>query len=248
MRSNYRFIWMLFLLLPAFAVFAQDEEGERSGTIQVQPAEEETSFNRVAQTKPVDLRKMPSDKIEELKKEDEYWYANREPQKAVQRAERPKEEAPVSGWFLNLLWIVILVVFIGAVVWYLASSNVNLFRKPSREIVDETTDEGLADDIFSISYEKEIQKAVATGNYRLAIRLWYLSTLKELADRQIIDYRHEKTNSDYINTLYGTRYYHDFFRLTRNFEYTWYGQFALSPEAYQMMQSDFSKFKTGLRG
>ncbi|HEX8314720.1 MAG TPA: hypothetical protein VF609_07005 [Flavisolibacter sp.] len=244
MRSNYRFIWMLFLLLSAFAVFAQEEEGERSGTIQVQPAEEETSFNRVAQTKPVDLRKMPSDKIEELKKEDEYWYANRKPEKAVQ----PKEAAPVGGWFLNLLWIVVLVVFIGAVVWYLASSNVNLFRKPSREIVDETTDEGLADDIFSISYEKEIQKAVAAGNYRLAIRLWYLSTLKELANRQIIDYRHEKTNNDYVNTLHGTRYYRDFFRLTRNFEYTWYGQFALSPEAYKMMQSDFSTFKTGLRG
>ena len=97
------------------------------------------------------------------------------------------------------------------------------------------------------AYEREIKKAVDNKNYRLAIRLWYLLTLKESADRNIIDYRHEKTDSDYVNSLYGSSYYHNFFRLTRNFEYTWYGQFSISPETYNLLQADFSKFKNSLQ-
>ena len=118
--------------------------------------------------------------------------------------------------------------------------------KKTKPIQDEEAPEEIPDDIFSIQYEREIKKAVDNKNYRLAIRLWYLLTLKELADRNIIDYRHEKTDSDYVNSLYGSSYYHNFFRLTRNFEYTWYGQFDLSGEAFAMMQNDFSNFKTAL--
>lgn len=247
MCSYRRFILLSALVLFTVAVSAQYQD-EEAGTIQVQPLEEQTEFNKADDTRAVEIRKAPPGKIQELKNDDDYWYANREPEKVVQKKETVKQkDAGGSGWLQDILWVLILCVFIGAVIWYLASSNASLFRKPSREIIDEPVEEELTDDIFSINYDKEIQKAVAGGNYRLAIRLWYLSTLKELADRHIIDYRHEKTNSDYVAALYGGRYHRDFFRLTRNFEYTWYGQFALSPEAYQMMQTDFSTFKSGLR-
>ena len=102
------------------------------------------------------------------------------------------------------------------------------------------------DDIFAIPYDREIQKAETAQNYRLAVRLWYLKTLKEMADRAVIDYRYGRTNHDYVASLYGGRYYSDFFRLTRNFEYTWYGQFPLSAEGYAGMQSDFVAFKNRL--
>ena len=151
-----------------------------------------------------------------------------------------------QSWFLNLLWIIMLCSFIGAVVWYLVSSNVGLFRRESKKIIEEETAEELPEDIFTINYEKEIQKAVDARNYRLAVRLWYLRTLKELSSRNIIDYRHEKTNNDYVNSLFGGRFYRDFFRLTRNFEYTWYGQFDLSEQAYELMRKDFVNFKNSL--
>ena len=170
----------------------------------------------------------------------------------MQEKEEQKEDFQKSGswfdqrWFRDLLWIIILCSFIGVVIWYLASSNISLFRKESKKITDDKIEEEFTDDIFTINYEKEIQKAVDGKNYRLAVRLWYLKTLKELSDRNIIDYRHERTNSEYVNSLFGKRYYSDFFRLTRNFEYTWYGQFNLSADAYEMMRADFSNFKSSL--
>ena len=253
MHRFTRHILTVLLLHLSMLSFSQDNDYIRdtSGVtiMQSPPPEDAPSFSEITQQPPVDIKKVPAEKIEELKKDDNYWYANLEPEK---EKEEQKEDFQASGswfdqrWFRDLLWIIILCSFIGVVIWYLASSNISLFRRESKKITDDKIDEEFTDDIFSINYEKEIQKAVDGKNYRLAVRLWYLKTLKELSDRNIIDYRHERTNSEYVNSLFGKRYYSDFFRLTRNFEYTWYGQFNLSAEAYEMMRADFSNFKSSL--
>jgi hypothetical protein len=239
------YILIALLLHCSIACMAQPEEvyyDTVAQTVIPAPTEdgERVSFSPITQQQPVETKKIPAGKVNELKADEAYWYANLEP-------EKPKEEVKdESNWFQNLLWIIILCSFIAVVIWYLASSNIRLFRKESKSIMEDETADVKLDDIFTINYEKEIQKAVDAKNYRLAIRLWYLRTLKELSDRNIIEYRHEKTNNEYVSSLFNSRYYKDFFRLTRNFEYTWYGQFNLSAESYQMMQADFLRFKNNL--
>jgi hypothetical protein len=217
------------------------EEGERYN---------ESTFSPITRQTPVAVRSIPDGKVEALKKEEDYWYANVAPEKKPKKSTNDVTESKGGlldqRWLQNLLWTIILFSFIGIIIWYLASSNIQLFRKEPKKIAEEEGDDELEEDIFSIRYDKEIRRAEQAGNYRLAVRLWYLKTLKELADRNIIEYRHEKTDNDYVQGLYGSRFYRDFFRLTRNFEYTWYGQFSLSPEAYNMMQADFSNFKNSL--
>lgn len=110
----------------------------------------------------------------------------------------------------------------------------------------DTAEEQPTEDIFEMNFEKEIQKAVAEKNFRLAVRLLYLRTLRDLSDKNLISYTHEKTNADYLFQLAGTSYYKSFFRLTRDFEYTWYGQFELSQENFSFIQNDFSSFKQQL--
>lgn len=234
------------ILFCGITALAQNDEVVEAPP-QVWTTDEGAVFNPLQQPKAAEVRKLPQEKVADLKSSDDYWYADLEPKKK-ERQQQQQERSSSGGGLDGFIWIVILCIFTGAVIWYLASSNISLFRRPSQKITDETSEEETTDDIFAINYEKEISKAAAAGNYRSAIRFWYLRTLKELSDRNIIDYRHEKTDSEYVNALYGTRYYQDFFRLTRNFEYTWYGQFPLSPEAYQMMEKDFSTFKAGLQG
>ncbi|HET7898391.1 MAG TPA: hypothetical protein VFL47_11985, partial [Flavisolibacter sp.] len=69
-----------------------------------------------------------------------------------------------------------------------------------------------------------------------------------LSDRRLIDYLHGRTNNDYVAQLSQSHYYRDFFRLTRNFEYTWYGQFIPSADVYSLLRSDFLTFQKNLRG
>ena len=241
MHRMIPFILLAFFLHCAAFCPAQEEGNGK---------EDLSSVLNITQKQPIEIRKLPKGRIDDLRKEADYWYVNLEPEKKKIR----KEDAAVDqngslleqAWFLDLLWIIILCSFIAVVIWYLASSNIRLFRKESPRVVEEevTTEEN--DDIFTIHYEREIGKAVAEKNYRLAVRLWYLRTLRELSDRKIIDYRHERTNVDYVHSLMGGRYYQPFFRLTRNFEYTWYGQFPLSAEAYEKLRKDFSDFKNSL--
>jgi len=250
MRRTFPFILSLFLFA-ALSSFAQESVTDtvEVGITNSPKSAGASSFSVIKQKDLVDVRKLPQDKVDELKRSDDYWYANMQPKKK----EEPKQEVQTGtksifdyAWFRNLLWIVILCSFIAVVIWYLASSNIGMFRKSSKKINDETEEDTLDEDIFNIQYGKEIEKAVSAKNYRLAVRLWYLQTLLELTDRNLIVYSNDRTNSDYVNKLFGGPYYRDFFRLTRNFEYTWYGGFTLSEEAYNLMHAEFLNFKNAL--
>lgn len=188
---------------------------------------------------PVDVRAVPDSTMSRLLKDDDFWYVNEVFEK---RKEQVKDSRSMPGWVNTLLWVVIIGSFAAFLVWFLASSDINVFRKSSKAITAAEEDETIPEDIFQIQYEKEIDKAVRNGNYRLAVRLHYLQLLKKMADRQIITYKHDSTNFDYITQLYKTRYYNDFFRITRHYEYSWYGHFDVSPVMYEAIQADVINF------
>lgn len=207
---------------------------------------------------------VPADAINRMRDDDDFWYAN---SKSAKKDETPrmvrgqeqnnhgKESAPDKsskqddykpvgnpGWLNALLWIIAVGGFVIVLIWYLSSSNVGFFRrKDSTTKVEETGEEEMPEDIFAINYQKEIDKAVAAGNYRLAIRLQYLRLLKNMAERNIISYRQDKTNFEYLFEMQQRPYYKEFFSITRHYEYSWYGKFNVSSEAYAVIQSGFTK-------
>jgi hypothetical protein len=185
--------------------------------------------------------------IQKLKTDEAYWYINTVPERQKQKEAKLNEEKPWydQDWVSKLIWFLVIAGFVAILIWFLASSNIKLFRKKPVFIVDEAQ-EITEENIFSLNYEREIRKAMDQQNYRLGIRLWYLFVLTELAQRNIIEFKHERTNSEYIHQLYGTTYYKDFFRLTRSFEYIWYGRFELTPDIYARLQNDFLNFKQQL--
>lgn len=200
----------------------------------------------------VDTRKVSDREVNELKSDDAYWYVNEvPPRKKREAAENRKHEKARDKqifnlpWLRLLFWVLLIAGFIALLVWFLRSSNIRLFGQKDKAIKEEPEEEATGN-IFEMNFENEIQKAIDAGNYRMAIRLMYLRTLRDLSNRGLINYTHEKTNSDYLLQLAGTPYYKNFFRLTRNFDYTWYGQFELSQDGFTTIQNDFSSFKQQL--
>ena len=185
---------LVLAILYSSVGFGQSDEIIDTVRLEPPPVEEvyqSSSFEPVLEPETVDVRKLPAGKVAELKEDDAYWYANVEPEKKkVEKVPVKKDPSLVDrSWFQNLLWIIILCCFIGVVIWYLASSNIRLFSKESKKIDDDSDVEETTDDIFAIQYDREIQKAVDAKNYRLAVRLWYLKTLRQLSDRNIIEYQ-----------------------------------------------------------
>ena len=243
--------WLLFFLLHAAPALAQDED-ELPDTVVtvVQPAGpgDTATFDRIQEQLPVAVRTVPQRIVDSLKATDEFWYANAAPvKKKVKKPGATGLSIFQKQWFRTLLWVIILSSFTGVVIWYLVASKIFVFRKSARQIGGDEGLEETNDDIFSRNYDKEISEATGAGDYRLAVRLWYLQTLKILSEKGLIDYRFGRTNQDYVHQLFRHPNYRDFFRLTRNFEYTWYGQFNLSAEAYERISNDFVQFQNSLR-
>jgi hypothetical protein len=192
---------------------------------------------------------IPDSVIQNIKADEAFWYVDKVPkrQKPVEIDPNKKYKEPfyLQDWFRTALWMVIIGAFIGVLVWFLIASDIKLFRKKAKSLQSQE-DVAISEDIFSIDYEQELEKALANQNYRLGVRLMYLHVLRMFSEKNIIQYKIERTNSDYLLQLSNTSYYKDFFRLTRNFEYVWYGKFDITQAAFEIIRQDHSKIKSQL--
>ena len=99
------------------------------------------------------------------------------------------------------------------------------------------------ENIHDIDMDDELEKAVNVRNYRLAVRLLYLKSLKQLNDAGLIHWEINKTNSDYSNELQDFDQRLAFNLLTRQFEYIWYGEFNIDADVFGRISNLFNDFK-----
>jgi len=103
------------------------------------------------------------------------------------------------------------------------------------------------ENIHEISFTDEIAKATAQKDFRLAVRLLYLQSLKNLNDAGRIAWEPDKTNSQYVRELKHPEQKHLFGQLTHQFEYIWYGNFAIDGRAYSQIADSFKQFNPVMR-
>ncbi|RED42659.1 hypothetical protein DFQ10_10866 [Winogradskyella eximia] len=96
------------------------------------------------------------------------------------------------------------------------------------------------ENIEQIDFENLISKALKEKNYRLATRYLYLKSLKSLANKQIIEWHYEKTNSDYLNEIKDSQLKTLFKRVSYIYDYVWYGEFPIDEESFNKNKADFN--------
>lgn len=260
---------LLFTFI-SIQTFSQDDDFPDDSTVIVEeglPRSDSSAlterFTENMDTLSVSVRSVSPATKKSWKEDEDFWYGNSdlkktkrqilEERKRGEKGNRKEKESAIKEknirtpltmqpWFQTLLWIIIVVGFTLFLILYLGNSNIGLFRKKIRRAMDDESDSSIPSDIFSINFQREIDKAVAGGNYRLAVRLHFLRLLRQLADKNIIRYTQDKTNFDYLLELQPTQYYPYFSRVTKNYEYSWYGNFSVSPGAYQTIKKDFDHF------
>ena len=131
------------------------------------------------------------------------------------------------------------------IVRLLGMDAIGLFSRKSREAGLPFTEH--PETIHGIDFAAELQKAIETGNYRLAVRLLYLDCLKKLSDSGRIDWQPAKTNAAYIAELADGPVQTAFRRLTRQFEYIWYGDFGIDHPHFTQLHTAFQQFDEELK-
>jgi hypothetical protein len=97
-------------------------------------------------------------------------------------------------------------------------------------------------DISELDTENLIQKAHSAGDYKLAIRLYFLDLLKKLNENGVIIWTKDKTNRDYLSELFSKGYhFDDVRRLTLAYERVWYGEHIPTEERYHELKNEFQE-------
>ncbi|MCR5241292.1 MAG: DUF4129 domain-containing protein [Prevotella sp.] len=127
------------------------------------------------------------------------------------------------SWMLMALATVVLLCFIG---WFIYKYRPGLFGGKKEKALDYELEE---DTIYGIDFNEAIREALARKDYREAIRLKYLQTLKQLTESGQIDWQLHKTPTQYTYECTDE----PFLRMTRHFLRIRYGNFEATPEIYE---------------
>jgi hypothetical protein len=159
------------------------------------------------------------------------------------KASRHNMSAFLTG--LKYLFIVLGISAIAFIILRVMGVDIaTLFRRKPKEVAMPYTEN--FENIHEIDFDTELENVLAQHNYRLAIRLLYLKCLKQLNDASLINWQLNKTNSAYISELQNNERRNEFSRLTRQFEYVWYGEFAVDAQVYQNINALFVNFKKSI--
>lgn len=148
-----------------------------------------------------------------------------------------------ANWFNILLTILAIIVVVYVILRLLKVDAFTMFYAGKKAPVTY----GLLDeDIHAMDFEKLIREALSKKEFRLAIRLLFLQSLKLLADKNHILWQPGKTNHDYLEELTAQQLKTGFNELNFYFEYAWYGNFTINEGLYRKVDSIFKEWKTNV--
>ncbi len=165
------------------------------------------------------------------------------------KKEKKKTEvkAPSGGFgigeFAKFLIIAVGIGLLVLLIVKMASGN-DLFARRNRKLKSAVADinlEAIEDNLEAAELEDPIRQAAAAGNFALAVRLYYLSILKELSLKKRIRWKRDKTNGEYLRELAGSPLFSPVQEATLIFERVWYGQAELEREDFLKMESQFQQ-------
>lgn len=145
-----------------------------------------------------------------------------------------------TNWGQVFTWLGIISVFVLVIFALLKVDAFKLVYKGETAQVSN----GIDENIHEMNFNQLIDEATRKKDFRLAVRLTFLYALKILADKNQISWEQGKTNHDYLNELKAEHLRSGFESLNYYFEYSWYGNFAITEELYNRVITIFSGWKS----
>jgi hypothetical protein len=132
----------------------------------------------------------------------------------------------VSGGetLIKTLVIILGVLLLAFLIYYFlggaGASNKRLQNKEELQADLEVIEQNLT----AANVETPLEKAIRTGEYRIAIRLYYLLVMQKLVQNGRIRWRKDKTNREYQYELAQQSFLPKFMVATLHYEKTWFGK------------------------
>lgn len=150
---------------------------------------------------------------------------------------------------ITIMHFIILAIVTGAVIltvlWLRRQGTGSIFSKSD---VDGGLDFDEIADINEVDLGTLIKNSINRQDYREAVRLLYLKSLQRMSEKELIKWRKDATNREYINQLDDYNYRERFSKLTLQFEYINYGEFPIDKENFDEIKYMFDRYEAILGG
>ena len=140
--------------------------------------------------------------------------------------------------YSGLILICIAIIILLLIIWFVYRKRPELFMRSRKNALPYTVGEGT---IYGVDFSGGITDALSRQDYREAVRLLYLQTLKQLSDAERIDWQPYKTPTQYLTEVRLPA----FRQLTNHFLRVRYGNFEATEELFRTMQTLQEEIRKG---
>lgn len=155
-------------------------------------------------------------------------------------------KSPISAGTAKIILFTIVIALLLFILFRVFAGNIFFINKKLKEETEfsETNPE---EDIHESDLEKLYTKAIERSDFRQAIRIYYLMVLKELSLKELIRWKKDKTNNEYIFEMMNNAAHERFREITILFERVWYGEADMNEKMFQYVSLRFNSFITELK-
>ncbi|RNC88555.1 MAG: DUF4129 domain-containing protein [Allomuricauda sp.] len=141
----------------------------------------------------------------------------------------------------KVMEIIVYVLMGGLIIYLLIRVLINekfnsIFTKKAKSIIDIELSE---QHIENIDLDGLLKEALNQRDYRLAIRYQFLKLLKQLSQKNFIDWHFDKTNSDYQQEIETPDVKARFKEVAYIYDYIWYGEQEIDDTKYHAANALF---------
>ncbi|MFN0274465.1 MAG: hypothetical protein ACKVPJ_01870 [Chitinophagales bacterium] len=139
------------------------------------------------------------------------------------------------------LQVILFIVVIGLLVYILLRIFGKDIFAPNKKVKTDAsaTITDLDEKPMESDLERFLREALQRKDFRLAIRIYYLMILQALHEKEIISWRKNKTNKDYVIETSDRMFSQQFAGNTLLFEYVWYGEKMLEEVQFNKLHPSF---------
>ncbi len=232
-----RFLFLLLILIVSgTGLFSQQQE-VKSDTILFRSFDQEQMEAYKKENRDYLIEKPPVSFWERFVK----WLASKL-KKIFKKAPPEKLPAIIRGTFRVILWGLGIFALV-MVILTLIKGKVKIVQKEDKEVDLKYTN---IEDRQDVDWQRLIDEEIRAERFNLALRLLFLQTIQLLNQKELIVWKKDKTNYDYIRELRKSGFDTSFANLMRFYNFGWFGDFKVEEREFNEIQNEFKVFQTSV--
>ncbi|MBA7517956.1 hypothetical protein ES705_10021 [subsurface metagenome] len=169
--------------------------------------------------------------------------------KEIKPRKRKDRKMKTPGWnfngsksFVSFLLGAIVVILLALILFLIMKYLLKYFDEKVPQKNEKISFENLKENIHESDFDGLLKHALSEGAYALCIRIYYLKIIKALSDKDLINWKKDKTNHSYVIEMSGKPEGHHFVWLTNVYERVWFGNALVEKPQFAILENHYSDY------